>query len=149
MAEYKEKIYNQSNSPNHQINVYSENPVYVLSQKQVSPYKTFGIFNDMNLIELVKLNLSGSAINTFLYMVGNMDYENEILFNQTSCAKELNISRDSVTKSVKILLENNLIKKIGQNGTLAIYLINPSIFYRGKAKAHGNVLDKFLELEKV
>ena len=103
-----------------------------------SPYRkgNWSMISHDGLIKLVTdYNLTGSSLKVLLYCIANIDYHNQIFMCKASMAKDLGWSTAMFYKSFKPLVEQGLIwktdKKIG-NGY--VYMINPSIVWKGSAK---------------
>ena len=67
------------------------------------------------------------------------DKDNIVFFTQRKLVKELGISIKTINETIKLLLENNFMKKI-QNG---VYMINPDILVKGKTGKRMNLLIQY------
>ena len=88
------------------------------------------------LIDLVtNYKLTPTSWRVLMACIANMDYGNKIFMCKASIAKDLDMSVPLFHKSFKPLVENGLIWKTDQKvGNTYVYMINPSIVWKGSAK---------------
>lgn len=106
---------------------------------------------------------SGSALAVLMFFFENMDQYNTIMVSQNVMADELNISRQTISKAVKILEDEKVIG-IGKVGQANVYMVNQYVAWQNGNKKRktmnlkGNILlgenenkelfKKFNEIEK-
>ena len=86
--------------------------------------------------------LEGSDFKVFFLLLTHLDYENRLLINQSSIAREIGMQRQNVQRSIKKLLELGALlegPKVGQNRS---YQLNPEFGWKGSAENHKKALEK-------
>ena len=125
----------------------NENTFLVIPPKKLPPFTNWSSLNNMNLKDLAKLGLNASTLNTFLFILAELDFDNVILFNQARCAKEMNMSASTVCKAVKTLEKNNLIQRLdNKEGSFIRFRINPIYIFKGKSASFQDCVDAYFEV---
>lgn len=86
------------------------------------------------MAHIAKLGLTGEQHDVFLALLSQLDFENYIRINQEDIAKELGISRPQVSRSIKKLLEEDIICEGHRAGLCKTYILNPNVGIKGKQK---------------
>ena len=60
--------------------------------------------------------IGNSYLMTYLYLKFNSDEHNQIVLNQTQLADEFGVGVLTISKHIKVLIENGIIKGVGKNG---------------------------------
>ena len=68
------------------------------------------------------------------YIEGILDFENWIYISINEIAKELEIHRTGVSRSIKLLQEKQIILKGPKVGNSYSYMLNPNFAWKGKVK---------------
>jgi len=105
--------------------------LFIVARKKIRSNRWFMGFQD-SFIEIAKdKNLRGQDRQVILYLLGSLNFENHLQITQKSIAKDLDIPRVNVTKSIKKLNDCGYIdlqKVDGRNE----YRINPEFVWKGK-----------------
>lgn len=68
-------------------------------------------------------------------------YTNIVIGSQVEISKQMGVSRQSVAKSLKLLEEKNLIKKIGSK----IWFVNPENYFVGDPEDRDDLIREYNE----
>jgi biotin operon repressor len=77
-----------------------------------------------------------------------LDYENLIQVSQADIARELDMHRQHVQRSIKRLLELGIVLEGVRIGISRSYRLNPNFGWKGSAKGHREALADHLKLVK-
>lgn len=125
----------------------NENTFLVIPPKKLPPFQNWSSVNNMNLRDIAQLNLNASTLNTFLYLLSELDFDNVILFNQARCAREMKMTPATVCKAIKSLEKNNLIQRLeNKEGNLIRFRINPIYIFKGKSNSFQDCIDAFFDV---
>lgn len=80
------------------------------------------VFTNRSYKELQN-RLGNSCLMTYFYLRFNADEKNQIILNQTQLADEVGISVLTVSKHIRSLIDNSVIKNIGKSGLYNKYEI--------------------------
>lgn len=75
----------------------------------------------------------------FLELLGRLDFNNYVLVNVSDIAKDMNRTRESVSRSIKRLADNGILHKGPKNGTNYSYILDPWTAWRGKVEEKSRV----------
>jgi DNA-binding MarR family transcriptional regulator len=82
------------------------------------------------LLQLRKLtHKNKTALSVLLLLVEKMDKQNALIISQNTLMKILGKSRQTISKSIKVLKEGNFIN-IVKVGTANAYIINANVFWQ-------------------
>lgn len=93
------------------------------------------------LLEIAKSGFTGETLRVLLVLLAKVEYENFIVVSQSDMAEELGVSKTQFNRSLKILIDNDIIQrgpKVGRQGSLRL---NPNYGWKGTAKNHIIALD--------
>jgi DNA-binding MarR family transcriptional regulator len=93
------------------------------------------MFQDV-LRTMAKLPLSGRDMQVLHFLMGTMDWENWCLIEQTAIAEELELKKQNVNRSLKKLIEHNVILKENRKGRTPAFRINNTLLWKGEAKTY-------------
>jgi CTP-dependent riboflavin kinase len=82
----------------------------------------------------------------FNYMLSNCAQWNRIVTKQGIMAKELNLTRQTINRTLKTLEGGNYIVRDGKEQQNIVYMIDPSKNWKGKEKDHEGAIHKFNRL---
>ena len=85
-----------------------------------------------SLMWLAEKRLNGETLSVFLAMCSVMDFENYIRINQSELAKKIHTDQGNISRSIKKLLELNIITEGPRAGLNKTYMLNPNIGIKGK-----------------
>lgn len=94
---------------------------------------TFGWlqFEKKALKELQVLAIkSPAAMGTLMYMINRMSRSNALVVSQKAMADELDITRESVNRAVKHLVNHNFLQVIKAGGA-SVYVVNSRVAWQG------------------
>lgn len=80
------------------------------------------VFTNSSFKELQN-RVGNSYLMTYFYLRFNADDNNQIVLNQTQLADEFGVGNLTISKHIKVLLDNGVIKSIGKSGLYNKYEI--------------------------
>lgn len=86
--------------------------------------------------------LGTQKIKVLNHIMGNINKENQFIGTQRAMAKELNMSTKTINVTIKILIDNDFMKKV----TPSVYQINPNILFKGGTQSRLNILIRYNNL---
>ena len=95
---------------------------------------------------LAQSNLSGNDFKVLMKLLSVLDYENLIQVSQAEIARELNMHRQHVQRSIKQLLDLGIVLEGVKIGISRSYRLNPNFGWKGSAKGHREALTDHLKL---
>lgn len=95
---------------------------------------------------LAQSNLSGNDFKVLMKLLSVLDYENLIQVSQAEIARELNMHRQHVQRSIKRLLDLGIVLEGVKIGISRSYRLNPNFGWKGSAKGHREALIDHLKL---
>lgn len=95
---------------------------------------------------LAQSNLSGNDFKVLMKLLSVLDYENLIQVSQAEIARELNMHRQHVQRSIKRLLDMGIVLEGVKIGISRSYRLNPNFGWKGSAKGHREALTDHLKL---
>lgn len=99
-------------------------------------------FQDYLEIIATDADLTGQNLKVMLLLMSNLEFENYITIKQVTIADKLKIDKADVSKSMKLLVNKNIILKV-KEGTTTGYKLNPTYGWKGKVENMDNVKDQF------
>lgn len=88
--------------------------------------------------------VGGSKIKVVNYLLENLRLsDNKLLATQREISQEINVSVKTITNTLKILEEGNIIKR-----RTGVIMLNPQILVRGDDKKHRHMLIEFEEFDR-
>ena len=101
------------------------------------------------LMELGKdKELSKDDLRVFLGILASLEYENIFRESLTKLASELNINRANVSRSVSKMVEKHYLVKIGNQGKVNHYMVDPRIIFRTRAEHLSDLFDVWDEVKR-
>ena len=97
---------------------------------------------------LAQSNLSGNDFKVLMKLLSVLDYENLIQVSQAEIARELNMHRQHVQRSIKRLLDLGIVLEGVKIGISRSYRLNPNFGWKGSAKGHREALHEHLKIIK-
>lgn len=79
------------------------------------------------------------------WIVDHVDKNNRLIGTYRSIAQDSGISLDTVSKTMKILLDADFLRR-EQNG---VHIINPDIIFKGQHAARMNIMNEYSSAERV
>lgn len=94
---------------------------------------------------LTTLDLVGNAKTKVAYwIIDHIDRMNQLTYTYRQMAEETGMSLDTVTATMKALLEADFLRRKNQG----CYIVNPNVIYKGTHNARLNVLTQYGDLDK-
>lgn len=97
---------------------------------------------------LAQSNLSGNDFKVLMKLLSVLDYENLIQVSQADVARELNMHRQHVQRSIKLLIDFGIVLEGVRIGISRSYRLNPNFGWKGSAKGHREALHEHLKVVK-
>ena len=97
---------------------------------------------------LAQSNLSGNDFKVLMKLLSVLDYENLIQVSQADVARELNMHRQHVQRSIKRLIDLGIVLEGVRIGISRSYRLNPNFGWKGSAKGHEEALHEHLKVVK-
>ena len=97
---------------------------------------------------LAQSNLSGNDFKVLMKLLSVLDYENLIQVSQANVARELNMHRQHVQRSIKRLIDLGIVLEGVRIGISRSYRLNPNFGWKGSAKGHREALHEHLKVVK-
>ena len=91
-------------------------------------------FQDQMVTLAADKELNGTDLRVFLTIIGNLGYENILSLTQKQIGEQINVPSPEVTRSIKKLVKKDYLQVITKIGRQNIYMLNPSISFKSKAK---------------
>ena len=95
---------------------------------------------------LAQSNLSGNDFKVLMKLLSVLDYENLIQVSQAEIARELNMHRQHVQRSIKRLMDLGIVLEGVKIGISRSYRLNLNFGWKGSAKGHREALTDHLKL---
>ncbi|GIU52647.1 hypothetical protein TUM4438_45880 [Shewanella sairae] len=116
----------------------------ILDMSVVETVSTDFNFEKIWLMHIMQaLDCMGSKkIKVVTWLLANKDHKNTIIGTQRAIAEKAEVSLPIVTKTLKTLIESDIIKMV-QNG---VYMLNPDVMFKGDNKQRMNILIKYNKL---
>ena len=90
--------------------------------------------------------IQGADLRVFMVLLSKLDYENWLRVCQADLAEALGMQRVNVSRSIKRLIEAEVLLPGPKVGTSKTYRLNPAYGWRGSAKKHREALRDRLEV---
>lgn len=137
-----------------QIRKQKEQEREALERAKKSPFKNFVQVNkDIYKAEDWLMGKSPIAYRVFRFLVNNMDGYNAVICSQTVIKENFNVSRQTVSKAIKLLKDRKYID-VYKSGTSNVYAINKNLVWNSYgtnfkfAKFGANIIISESEQEK-
>ena len=106
------------------------------------------IFQDA-LIELGKdKELSGDDLRVFMGILANLEYENIFRESLTKLSSDIEINRSTISRSVSKLVKKHYLVKIGGQGRVNHYMVDPRTIFRTRAEHLSDLFDVWDEVKR-
>ena len=106
----------------------------VIVGKKRNPYGKGWLMNSQEASVLLAKDkdIKGETHRVLRFIEGILDFENWVYMSITEIAKELDMHRPDVSKSIKILEEKEIILKGPKIGRSYTFMLNPNFGWKGK-----------------
>jgi predicted transcriptional regulator len=92
------------------------------------------IFNEALMQVVLDEDLTGQDFRVLFFILANMEYENLFQMSQAYIGEKLGIQQPHIAKSIKKLIEKDLIRIIGNIGRQNVYRVSPYLALKSRAK---------------
>lgn len=130
--------------------VRDDNYVIIFANKKKICRKNWFIADQNAMIELARLNLKQQQYRVLCFLLGLLNYENEIHISQKSICEELQMDKGAVSRTISYLSGKDLIRKTKRDGRF-FYRLNPHVAWKGKEKNRKKIicLEQFRQIKQV
>ena len=90
--------------------------------------------------------IQGQDLRVFLVLLSKLDYENWLRVCQADLAAALGMTKGNTSRSIKRLIDAEILLEGPKVGTSKTYRLNPAYGWRGSAKKHREALRDRLEI---
>ena len=97
---------------------------------------------------LAQSDLGANDFKVLMKLLSVLDYENLIQVSQADIARELDMHRQHVQRSIKRLIQLGIILEGVKIGISRSYRLNPSFGWKDSAKGHREALHEHLKVIK-
>ena len=97
---------------------------------------------------IAQSDLGANDFKVLMKLLSVLDYENLIQVSQADIARELDMHRQHVQRSIKRLIQLGIILEGVKIGISRSYRLNPSFGWKGSAKGHREALHEHLKVIK-
>jgi len=111
--------------------------VIVLYGIKNNPYGNGWLMTSQEALKLIAKDrgITGETFRVFLYMLSVLDFENWIYISQKEIGEYLELKKCNVSRSVKTLVEKEIILKNEKLGKSYTFRLNPYFGWKGKVKS--------------
>lgn len=95
-----------------------------------------------HIIEAVEA-IGNKKVEVLMYLFSVKNSDNQIIKTQAEMEKETKISRKTISDTLKVLREHNVIKKKSSS----VYQLNPNAIFKGQGKKRMDILLSYEEIE--
>ena len=74
---------------------------------------------------------SPPAMGTLMYMVNRMSRSNALVVSQGAIASELGLSRETINKAIRLLVDHNFVQALKAGGA-NVYVVNSRVAWQGE-----------------
>ena len=104
------------------------------------------IFHDGIMELILDEDLTGTDLRAFLGILANLEYENSFTMSLTSLSTKLGIQRPDLSKAVSKLIKKNYLHKVGKQGQINHYMVDPRIVFRSRVSKLSKVINRWDDL---
>lgn len=132
------------------VNVETGEVIHVLLSMTRRQYREAFAMVFLDSIEYVaKSDLQGRVVKVWLYLISKMGYENEVRICITQAAKELGMKRENMSRAISELVKAGLLSRKERIGNSWIYVLNPRVAFRGRARSRDELIEKLEKRRKM
>lgn len=113
---------------------------YVVPKRQNGFGKDWFAMAQNAALLFAKSNLTGDDFRVLMRLFGQLDFENLLVVNQAEIARELDMHRQHVQRSIKRLIKLDALLEGPKIGINRSYRLNPRFGWKGSAKNHRKAL---------
>ena len=102
--------------------------------KRYLKHEHIRFFQDEMISTANDRDFNGTDLRVLITALGNLDYDNKLMLSHAKLGEQIGIKQQEVSKSFKKLLNKGYIEVINTIGRQKVYMFNPSIAFKSKAK---------------
>ena len=108
----------------------------VIFGRKNSPYGNGWIMNSQEALNIIAedKDIKGLDLRVFLKVCARLDFENWVHLPLNELSRELEIDKAHISRSIKLLVEKNILIKSAKIGRSYAYRLNPDFGWKGKVK---------------
>ena len=123
-----------------------KNLIGILVPKQKLKSDHSRIFHDGVMELVLDGDLTGTDLRVFLGILANLEYENLFTMSLTALSAKLKIQRPDLSKAVSKLIKKNYLHKVGNQGQVNHYMVDPRIAFKARVSKFSQVLNRWDDL---
>ena len=108
-------------------------PVWVGRQPKIQD-RWFMAFQDAFIKLAQDKDLTGETSRVLHYLMGRLDFENFIQVPQMEIAEQLEMQKQNVSRSVKLLIKKGILLRGPKIGRSSSFRLNPQYGWKGKVR---------------
>ena len=102
--------------------------------KRYLKHEHIRFFQDEMISTANDRDFNGTDLRVLITVLGNLDYDNKLMLSHAKLGEQIGIKQQEVSKSFKKLLNKGYIEVINTIGRQKVYMFNPSVAFKSKAK---------------
>jgi hypothetical protein len=119
------------------ISVSQDEEVHVVIYKRRMKFADeFSMVFQKACFAIPQMGLTATALNVFIFLLGNMDFKNAILVTQKTIGDHIGVKRQNIHKAMQELEIKGVIIKHEKTGSINSYRLNREVAWKGSAKEH-------------
>lgn len=126
--------------------IVDELPVY-FAPKRKNGFDEWAAMGLLAQKQVALSGLDGFTVKVYLYLTSLLDFENDVVINQSEIAREFNTKQPNVSKAIKSLVDFGILVKRELRGNIRSYRFNPNYVWRGSAKNHHKAIREQEDIE--
>ena len=102
--------------------------------KRYLKHEHIRFFQDEMISTANDRDFNGTDLRVLITVLGNLDYDNKLMISHAKLGEQIGIKQQEVSKSFKKFLNKGYIEVINTIGRQKVYMFNPSVAFKSKAK---------------
>ena len=107
------------------------------------------MFTDGLMILAMNPGFQKTDFRILMFILANMEFENIFGISQTEVGKQMGMSSQQVSMSMKRLVNLNCLKILGKQNAVNIYFVNPKLGFRSRARNLNQLVTAFEDDEPI
>lgn len=116
--------------------------------KHLSEMPHVRVFIDGIMTAILEESLTGQDLRVLMLCISEMEYENILNKSQAELAEKLGIKQQHVAKSIKKLIDGNLLQVIGKIGRQNVYRVSPLFAFKSRAKNLKGLIEAWYDVQE-
>ena len=123
-----------------------KNLLGILVPKQKLKSDHSRVFHEGVMELVLDRDLTGTDLRVFLGILANLEYENSFTMSLTALSTKLGIQRSDLSKSVSKLIKKNYLHRVGNQGQINHYMVDPRIVFRSRVSKLSKIINRWDDL---